>query len=70
MSFCTTILTRKFNKIFLLKSLYENSYVKFDAFSRQNGLLFLQKEALIIESVKLLHKKQKFKIFFAVSRKL
>ena len=32
MNFCTTFLTIKFNKIFLLKLSYEDSYAKFDAF--------------------------------------
>ena len=47
LKFCMTILTRKLSKIFLLKFFYKNSCVKFDIFSRRNGLLiFLQKEAL------------------------
>ena len=32
------ILIRKFNKIFLLKLSYDNPCVKFEEFSRQNGL--------------------------------
>ena len=48
-----TILTRKFNKVFLLEMSYKNSWVKFDAFSRINMVLFsLQNEALSSESVK------------------
>ena len=37
LSLLKTILTRKFNKIFLLKLSYKNSCVKFDAFSKRNG---------------------------------
>ena len=37
------ILTRKINKIFLLKMLYKNSCVKFDTFSKRNGSFFPQK---------------------------
>ena len=41
-----------FCKIFLLKLLHKNSCVKFDAFSRRNGLLFfLKKEAFRSENV-------------------
>ena len=48
-----TILTRKFNKVFLLEMSYKNSWVKFDAFSMINMVLFsLQNEALSSESVK------------------
>ena len=48
------ILTRKFNKIFLLKLSFKNSCVKFDTFSRRNGtLFFLKNEALRSESVKI-----------------
>ena len=43
MSFCMTILTRKFNKIFLLTLSYKNSCVKFDAVSRRNGSFFSSK---------------------------
>ena len=43
MSFCMTILTRKFNKIFLLKLSFKNSYVKLDAFSKRNGSFFPSK---------------------------
>ena len=38
-----TILTQKFNKIFLLKMSYKKSCGKFDAFLRKNGSFIPQK---------------------------
>ena len=52
-----TILTRKFDKTFLLWLSYKNSYVKFDAFLRRKGEMvrfFLKKEGLRSESVNML----------------
>ena len=41
---CTTILTRNFNKIFLLKLSYKNSCVNIHAFSSRNISFFPQKQ--------------------------
>ena len=49
------ILTRKFNKTFLLKLSYQNSFVKFDAFQRETvQYFFLNNEALRNKRVKLI----------------
>ena len=61
-----TILTRKFDKIFLLKLSYKNSCVKFDTFSRRNGtLFFIKNEALRNESVNKYYKLLKIVLLVA-----
>ena len=56
LSFCMTILKIKFNKIFVLKLSYKNSFIKFDAFPRRKKEkivhFFLKNEALRSESIK------------------